>query len=203
MAQATRRAVVLLFLLVVVLSETGCWVYSVQPLAESDADIVFDRLLLGNWWMPKSGCTVTFSHFYDERSYRVVYAAPPQRKDNGCLLDEGYSAVFEGKLVEIGGMHFLDLYPADREAQHHEALLHSFYRVQLAGNTFTATPMNPDWVKSQVEEQKFGVTGRADRDRVVLTMSTKDLREFLRVYGSEDQLFPTAARQQYERRPGV
>lgn len=203
MAPPIRRLLSLLAALLALLPATGCWVYSVQPLVESDEELVFDRLLLGNWWQPRDGCSLVFSRFYEERTYRVVYASPPERKGKGCLLDEGRSAAFDGKLVEIGDTRYLDLYPVDREPKHHEVLLHSFYRIRVDASSLVLTPMNPEWIKSQVEQQRLALTGRVSNERVVLTNSTKELRELLRTYGSSDELFSTASRQSYERRPGA
>src|SRR5689334_21541069 len=108
----------------------GCWVYSVQPLVAGDDELVFDKALLGAWWQPDAGCTVTLSRFHQEKMYRLVYAAPAKKSGGNCLLEAGRSAAFEALMIELNGTRFMDLYPVDREKLHHDLSLHSFYKVK-------------------------------------------------------------------------
>lgn len=188
----------------------GCWVYSVYPLSTGDELLVFEKSMLGTWWQPEAGCTLTLSRFYEEKVYRVVYSAPAKRGGGGCLIDEGRSASFEGRLVRFNGYDFLDLLPTDREKQqHHELLLHSFYKVTRLGDRLTLIPLDNDWVKAQwrqhrvtattqdqsqqsrgvVIEDEEGKTGGSS-STLVLTMETDALQRFVSDHADDEEAFP-------------
>ena len=107
MSLLSRRACATAFALVCLLALTGCWVYTANPLAERDEDTMFDVNLLGNWWQPDSGCSLVISRLLDENTYHLHYAAPREKKGNGCLLDEGRSAAFAGdrKSTRLNSSH--------------------------------------------------------------------------------------------------
>jgi hypothetical protein len=168
-------------------------------LAGSVDEAVFDKLLLGTWLQPAQGCAVSFTRFGDEKTYRVVYSASKDGKD--CLLNDGHSASFTGTLVEIGSLRFLDVSPADREEMHHMLLTHSFYRVRVDATALQLTPLNFDWVQSQVQQDKLGLAGATRADStLVLTSSTRQLRDFLRQYGGSDEAFSHGRRMDFERK---
>ena len=167
----------------------GCWVYSVYPLTDNDDQLVMDKSLLGTWWQPEAGCTLTLSRFFEEKVYRVVYAAPPARAGGGCLIDSGRSASFEGRLVKINGYQFLDLYPADREKQHHVLELHSIYKVSRLGDTLSLVPLDYEWMKAQWKENKLAAPAKEGENSLVLTMNTEDLRTFVSDHASNDEAF--------------
>ncbi len=193
-----------LFALAALVLLPGCWVYSAHPLAETDDDITFDRALLGHWVQTDAGCTLRVSRFAEERFYRVEYSAPPEKHGDGCLLDTGHSATFEARLVEIGDNRFLDVLPADRTSMHHQMSLHSFYRVKVDTTRLTLTPLNHEWTRSQILQERFSLAGRQleeENEAIVLTSTTKQLREFLRGYGNSVEAFTPEARLSFQRRP--
>ena len=186
----------------------GCWIYSVNPLAEREEDTTFDTKLLGTWWVPDTGCSLTVTRFFDEKVYRLEYAAPATKKLDGCLLDPGRSASFEGTLVEIGTNRFLDVQPVDRDVPHHEMTLHSFYRVQkLDPANMALVPLNHDWVQSQIEQEHLNMAGRMrggeNNDDIVITTSTKQLREFLQSYGGSDDAFQAEPKLVFQKKRGI
>ncbi len=198
-----RRLAAAALLLLFVATQPACWVYSANSLAESDDQVTFDSNLLGSWVQPDTGCSVRIARFFEERFYRLDYAAPPTKKGDGCLLDPGHSASFEARLVEIGDNRFLDVLPADRQTQHHAMSLHSFYRLRVDSTALVLTPLKRDWVHSQVAGERLGLSGRAlaaDDDSVVLTSSTHQLRDFLRDYGNSTDAFAPDPRLVFQRR---
>jgi len=182
----------------------GCWVYSAYPLAETEADQVFDRNLLATW-AQEEGCTLAISRVGEDRNYHVFYAAPREQKSGGCLLDEGQSASFLGSLVELNGVRFLDLYPADREDTHHSMALHSFYKIAVSGRTLTIMPVNRDWLKEQMDSGLLPIAARlrtgGEGDDLVLTSPTRELRSYLESNASNDSLFPQAKKIVFQRKP--
>ena len=176
-------------LVALVLALCGCWVYTVNPLVEGEDQLIFDRALLGAWWQPEKGCTITFSRFYEEKFYRLVYAAPPTKENGGCLVDPGRTAAFEARMLELNGTRFLDLYPADREKLHHDLSLHSFYKLQTIGDTLTLIPMDYDWTRSQWGAKKLGIPAREGDESLVLTGETKSLQEFVADHSDNEEAF--------------
>ncbi len=167
----------------------GCWVYTVQPLAAGDDELIFDKALLGSWWQPEAGCTVTLSRFYEEKMYRLVYAAPSRKTGGGCLLDAGRSAAFEARMVQLNGTRFMDLYPVDREKLHHDLSLHSFYKIKTLGDTLTLVPMDFDWAKAQWQQSKLGISAREGDESLVLTGDTEELQKLVAEHSDDDEAF--------------
>ncbi len=186
-------SIVLVFAALMLLQ--GCWVYSAYPLAEGDSDLVFDRALLGTW-VQDEGCVLNVARLGDENSYRVSYAVPRQTKGDGCLLKAGQSASFMASVVELNGVRFLDLYPADREPMHHTMNLHSFYKFTIEGRTLTLMPMNGEWLKEHIAAGDVSLAAHQQNgekdDDLILTSSTHDLRSFLVSNATSEQLFAAA-----------
>lgn len=178
----------------------GCWVYTVQPLVENEEQLVFDKALLGAWWQPEAGCTVTLSRFYEEKYYRLVYAAPPKKTGGGCLLDAGRSAGFEARMIRINGTQFMDLYPVDREKLHHDLSLHSFYKVKTLGDTLTLIPMDYDWAKAQWQQSKLDVPAREGDDSLVLTADTDALQKLVADHADDAEAFAPKRQLVFHRR---
>lgn len=198
MALPIRRAVVLCVLLASLVALSGCWVFSIYPLAGADDDLVFDKSLAGNWWNPQNRCFVSFTRFPDEKAYRVVYMVAKDAGD-GCWLDKGQSASFQGTVVELGGARFLDVTPSDMPLQNHMALTHSFYRLKVDLNSLTLTPMTHETIKSLVAADKLRGIARAD-DIMVLTSNTKELREFIRQNANNADLWNSGGRLEFQRK---
>lgn len=178
----------------------GCWVYTVQPLVVDEDDLVFDKALLGTWWQPEAGCTVTLSRFYEEKMYRLVYAAPSRKTGGGCLLDAGRSAAFEARMIQLSGVRFLYLYPVDREKLHHDLSLHSFYKVKTLGETLTLIPMDFDWAKAQWQQSKLGVPAREGDESLVLTADTDALQKLVSEHSDDDEAFSSKRQLVFHRR---
>ena len=195
---ALRRAVVLCVLFASMVTLSGCWVFSVYPLASSDDDLVFDKLLAGNWWNQQNRCSVSFSRFPDERTYRVMYITGKDASE-ACWLDKGSSASFQGTVVELGGARFLDILPADLPLQNHMVLAHSFYRLKVDVNSLTLTPMNYDFVEDLMKAEKLRGAPRSD-NVMVLTANTKELRDFIRQNATSDHLWDTTRKLEFQRR---
>lgn len=198
MAQSLRRAVVLCALLAVLLPLSGCWVFSVYPLAASDDDLIFDKLLAGNWWNAQNRCSISFARLPEEKAYHVVYITG---KDAGeaCWLDKGQSASFEGKVVEIGGARFLDVVPADLPLQNHMILTHSFFRLKVDVNSLMLTPMHYQTLEGVMQQEKLRGVTRSD-NIMVLTANTKELCEFIRQNATSEDVWSTAQKLDFQRR---
>jgi hypothetical protein len=168
----------------------GCWVYSVYSLHEDDSETVFDSSLLGHWKQPEGGCVLLITDG-GSGSYQVQYIAPGVRQEDGCLLETGTSAGFQGRLVEVGGQRFLDVMPTERESRHHSIRVHSFFKVTLDAQSLALVPLDPEWLKQAVEGGQVELDALAESDGVhVITATSEELRAFLRDYGDNNEAFP-------------
>jgi hypothetical protein len=198
MALHIRRAVIVCVLAALMVPLSGCWVFSVYPLASSDDELVFDKLLAGNWWNQQNRCSVSFSRFPDERTYRVVYTTGKDASES-CWLDKGSSASFQGTVVELGGARFLDVLPADLPLQNHMVLAHSFYRLKVDVNSLSLTPMNYNFLEGLMKQEKLRGVQRSD-EVMALTANTKELREFIRQNATSEDLWDTTRKLDFQRR---
>ena len=198
MARALRRAVVLIVVAAVLIPLSGCWVFSVYPLAGPTDDLVFDKLLAGNWWSAQNKCTVSFTRLPDERAYHVAYITAKDASE-GCWLGQGETASFEGKVVELGGARFLDIVPTDLPLRNHMVLAHSFYRVKFDVNSLTITPMNYQMVEGLMQEEKLRGVQRSD-NTMTLTANTKELREFIRQNATNQDVWNDGGKLEFQRR---
>ena len=197
MAHSIRRAVVLFLLFAWLLPLSGCWVFSVYPLASPDDELIFDKFLAGNWWNQQNRCSVSFARLPDERTYHVQYITGKDASE-GCWLDKGASASFQGTVVELGGARFLDVLPADLPLQNHMVLAHSFYRLKVDVNSLSLTPMNYNFVEGLMKQEKLRGVQRSD-EVMVLTANTRELREFVRLNATNDNLWDTGRKLDFQR----
>lgn len=198
MAHGFRRAAVLVFVLAAVVSLSGCWVFSVYPLAGPNDDLLFDKLLTGNWWSAQNKCSVSFTRLSDERVYHVVYMTAKDAGE-GCWLGQGETTSFEGKVVELGGSRFLDIVPTDVPLRNHMVLAHSFYRLKFDVNSLTLTPMNYQVMEGLMQEDKLHGVQRGD-NIMALTANTKELREFIRQNATSQEVWNDGGKLEFQRR---
>lgn len=193
-----RRGLVLCLLFAWMSALSGCWVFSVYPLAGPDDEVVFDKLLTGNWWNAQNKCSVSFARLPDEKAYRVAYMTGKEAGD-GCWLGQNSSASFAGTLVELGGGRVLDVVPADLPLQNHMLLTHSFYRLKVDNTSLSITPMNYELVEGLMRQDKLHGVMRSD-DVMVLTATTAELREFFRQNAGNANLWQEGRKLEFQRR---
>ena len=193
-----RRGLVLCLLFVSLVALNGCWVFSIYPLAGPTDDLVFDKLLAGNWWNAQNRCSLSFSRLPDERAYHVVYIIGKDGND-ACWLDKGQSASFTGVVVELGGARFLDVTPADMPLQNHMVLTHSFFRLKVDVNSLALTPMNYQTVEGLMQQEKLRGVARSD-NVMVLAANTKELREFMRQNATSQDVWNDGGKLEFQRR---
>jgi hypothetical protein len=172
----------------------GCWVMSINSLYEeptlghSDPDLTFDQSLVGSWWQPKNGCSLKITAA-DEK-YAVEYVTPKQKQGEGCGLDDGQAVHMEGRLVKLDAHRFLDLAPRPDDICFSCMPLHQIYLVAVDKESLALTPIDPDWLKQGVEQNKIVVSTLVDdNDHDTMAANTKDLKEFLRRYADDPAAF--------------
>lgn len=139
----------------------------------TEQDIIFDNALIGKWVDPESKESWTFS-IASPNVYRVVH------RDS-----EGKTGEFHARLVRISGNLFLDLTPVDlsgRPAEYyrdHFQKVHSFVHIVEIGQAAKLRNLEPDWLKSVLQDNPEGIRHERIGQELLLTASTRDLQKFL------------------------
>lgn len=170
-----RTFVISVFVLILVLGMTGCFVLSVHPLY-FDNDLVFESGLVGTWGEKEHEKDLSELWIFKksgDKSYRLII------RDE----EEG-EGMFEAHLLKLGDHMFLDLYPEEPETgsefyNMHVIPAHSFIRVSLEGHVLRLGFFDLDWLKKNIEEGKVSIKHERRDDTIVLTASTKELQEFV------------------------
>lgn len=180
-----RTFVISVFVLILVLGMTGCFVLSVHPLY-FDNDLVFESGLVGTWGEKEHEKDLSELWIFKksgDKSYRLII------RDE----EEG-EGMFEAHLLKLGDHMFLDLYPEEPETgsefyNMHVIPAHSFIRVSLEGHVLRLGFFDLDWLKKNIEEGKVSIKHERRDDTIVLTASTKELQEFVLKHIEEAFIF--------------
>jgi len=174
---------------------TGCWVYSVEPLYEANAshpdpNLTFDQRLLGSWTQTGEGCTRILTMSGDRKSYEMVMAPAADCKS------EDKTTHYEGHLLKLGTSLVIDVTPESDDVCDLCLPLHSFLLVMLENDSLTFVPMDHDWLAQAMKDKKVDLADLARHgpyDPVVLTSSSKQLREFVSKYADDKSAFNSEA----------
>jgi hypothetical protein len=101
---------------------------------------------------------------------------------------------------KINGYQFLDLYPADREKQHHDLNLHSIYKISRLGDALSVVPLDYEWLKVQWSRDKLAIPAWEGDNSLVLTMDTRALQQFVADHAADDEAFNPGKRIVFHRR---
>ena len=163
--------IIIIPLLICVLA-AGCVPLSLHPLY-TDADLVFEPVLVGEWTETGSEETWTFTKG-EGSSYNFSYAD-----------DDGKRGEFIAHLVNVRGSLFLDIFPKDPEEDAapiylwHLVGMHSFLRVKQIEPTLQMAILDPDWLKKFLEEHPGEVQYEKVDDKILLLDETKELQAFV------------------------
>jgi len=187
----------LLAILVVapLLALTGCWVYSVEPLydanaSQPDSSLTFDQSLLGSWTQTDKECKWILTVSGDRQSYQMVMAPAADCKT------EDKTTRYEGHLLKLGTSLVIDVTPESDDVCELCLPLHSFLLVLLENDSLTFVPMDHDWLAQAMKEKKLDLAELARHgpyDAVVLTSSSKQLKEFVSKYAGDKSAFNSEA----------
>lgn len=146
----------------------GCVVISLQPVYTDDA-IAWDEELLGRWQDAENRVEVTIERG-DWRSYRIHYQHPIEERD------------FTAHLTVIGDTRFLDVMPA--KGMDYGAVLipaHLVLKLSRDGDAWQVSPLDYDALSDALKRESRPTIAALDqRQNVVLTGSTRELRDWLR-----------------------
>jgi hypothetical protein len=170
-----RTIIIGVFVLIIILGLTGCFVLSVHPLY-FEKDLIFETDLVGTWG--EKGHEKDLSELWIfQKSGNKSYRLTIRDKEDG----EGE---FEAHLLKLGEYLFMDLYPEEPEAtsdfyKMHVIPAHSFMLVSLEGNVLRLAFFDLDWLKKNIEQNKVSIKHERRDDTIVLTASTEELQAFV------------------------
>jgi hypothetical protein len=185
---------------------TGCLVTSVRPLSDETYPPIFDNSLLGKW----IGSGENIGSQDKKITTQILFEPSPSDKDSAykityTVIDNQAitNTVLRGRLVELGSLRILDTEIGDDEmtkafvsvvSRVHLRGVHFFSKVTVTDNTLILSALRSEWFKASVLEEGislpclFECRGRYECD-VLLTGTSRQLREFFREYGDRQELF--------------
>jgi hypothetical protein len=190
----TRRARTcgrLIGLVVLAAVSTGCLVLGLNRFAD-DASVTSDAHLIGVWRDADDGVTVTVEKS-DWQSYRLSYVHPIA---TGQLT---------GYLFKLGGSTLVDLMPVrGQDPGVFTIAAHALVRVEIDDDTLTIAPLSYDWFARMLDAHTAPADlslVRTERDQLVVTAGSEQVRTWLRERTASDQVFGPAATFTRERPP--
>jgi hypothetical protein len=180
-----KTTVKAILILAGVLLTAGCIVVSLNPLYDSEKDLVFDPALVGTWGENNGKDSMTFIAHGDKR-YECTYTV------------DSIPNNFEVNLVQLGKYRFLDFYPTPLEKEpaemngvylFHLVPTHSISKLWIENDQLYISTLNLDWLKNQIAQKKIKIGHKQLDDRMVLTASTKELQKFILKYANDTAAF--------------
>jgi len=160
----------------------GCFVLSLHPLY-TDGDTVSESQLLGRWLespdSPDSSGAWVFEPTDEENAYLLK-----------LIKNDSTEGEFQVHLVKLGGNLFMDLFPKEPEHLNeyfvsHVIPAHSFWRVELEGDTLKLGSLDFDWLKDAMGSGKVDIKHESLENIMLLTAQPSDLQKLLAEHGDE------------------
>jgi hypothetical protein len=135
----------------------------------TDDDVVFNEALLGSW-VDGSGEVCKFTKSGDDHYELLVMDEKPAR--------------FEARLIDLGGLTFLDLYPKPLSAEadlypENFVPAHTLARVTIGMDSISIAMMDGDWLKRLSDRNQLDLKHeRINDDMIALTAPTRELQAF-------------------------
>jgi hypothetical protein len=169
--------------LLLALSSGGCLVGSLQPFYD-EASIEFDEALLGEWENADDKTIIRVDRA-EWKSYKVTYPA----RSGPVVLTGFLTRIGDGRVLDVAPGRLMD--PASLFIPAHVAV-----RLQLLGDTLTATGLDYDWFLHETEQGRLARLRPAldSRKNVVLTADTAALRAWMAAQARGGEMFGDATR---------
>lgn len=145
----------------------GCYVQSAYPLYTED-NLTFDPGLVGTWADP------------EEPDEPVTFEAAGENVYKMTLIDSEEMAEYEGRLVQIGELLFLDLFPAQtrrQECNDDFIPLHMLLRIQRDGDELKAAEIDEKWLSEKIDSKEISISHFRYDGRLILTAGTDELQQ--------------------------
>ena len=149
----------------------------------TDKDIVFNEALLGAW-INDSGDKCLFTKSGDKH-YDFLY------------VDDELTR-FEARLIELGGVKFLDLYPKTQGKNNdispaNFVPAHTLGLMTIGKDSISIAMMDGDWLKQLSDWKQLDLAHERLADgSIVLTAPTRELQAFVMKHADDKKLFGDA-----------
>lgn len=171
----SRAGLTLIAATTVALLSSGCLVLTLHP-AYDDESIAWDDALLGEWRDAEDNASVTVTRS-EWRSYRIRFERPSE------------VAEFTGYLTTIAEELYLDLMP-ERGEDYGPVLVptHLVLKVRRSGGRWEVAALDYEALRGDAAagRRPGGAAAVLDqRHNVLLTASSRELRDWLRTHGPQ------------------
>ncbi len=159
----------------------GCYVQSIRPLY-SDAIVTFDPDLVGTWVSEEDE---EFS-FTLEDTARGMYTL--------ISNESGATARFQGVLVSLEGVEFMDILPEEPDNENgfykdHLLRVHNILRVDRSVDTLRVADFDAEWLSTMTDSGEIEIDHVPLDGAVLLTATTPALQSFVRKYAHTPEAF--------------
>ncbi len=160
----------------------GCLVPSIHPLYHEE-DILPVNGIEGSWVEDDETNAWNFAAL-DDNTYRITY------------VEDGDTSVFSAVFLLLNEKYlFMDAYPDGPDNlsdvyKMHLVAVHSFWRVNLSGDSLTISVLESDWLTRVIDSAGVTVNFEwLDNDEVLLTASTDELQTWMAGIAEEPAAF--------------
>jgi len=167
---------------------SGCWTYSVHPLAEKhDQYLAYDPLLEGVWQTRDNHCSKIVIAG-DSKAQQYTATLIDLANDAQCDGTE-HGVQFSAQLVQLGTERFLDAVASGDAGEIGALRAHSILKVFLSADSLALVPLSDSWLcgASKAEQAKLGECVNGD---FVMTVHTDVLQEFVKTHAADLGVFP-------------
>lgn len=172
----------------------GCTVVSINSLYEDvtpkDADVVFEKSLVGTWLEKDGKCVTTITVASNEETYDLQSV-----QGEGCS-DPGERVRQWARLVKLGESYFVDMFPRPDDVCGTCLALHQLFLISFTKETMTLTPIDAEGVRALLSAKKLRLSIVPEDPNALfperpltLTASSKDLKEFCRKFAADKTIF--------------
>ncbi len=150
----------------------------------TERDVVFNEALLGVW-IDDSGEVCKFTKSGDDHYELLIMDEKPVR--------------FEARLIELGGVTFLDLYPkplGNESDLYPESFVpaHRLARVTIGTDSFSIAMMDGSWLKRLSDRNQLDLKHeRINDEMIALTAPTRELQAFALKHANNEEAFGDVA----------
>jgi hypothetical protein len=173
-----------MIILAAVVFISGCIVASLNPIYDSDKELVSDPAIVGTW--------------VDSEKNTFTFVEDGKNKYECTINSDSIANNFEVHFAQLGKYRFLDLYPKELDEkqsainpyyQLHMIPVHSFSKIWIKNDQLYLSMLNLDWMKKQFELKKIKIPYHESDGVIVLTGSTKQLQKFVLKYADDTAAF--------------
>jgi hypothetical protein len=149
----------------------GC-IPSLNPVYTDDT-LTFEPALIGVWKQPTAKARWDFSRL-DDKTYRLSYTD-----------EEGQQGRFLGRLAQLDGELFLDLYPEEVKMEgngfykFHLVPIHTIYRVKHADGQLKLSAIDFQWLDTYLTSHPTEIETATFNGRKMITGSTAAVQTFV------------------------